>query len=68
MSEFPIFSNMFEYLWFEAAEGEEGTEGAETTAAADGEKQAADGDKKDGDDKKSADKKPSDKKSAEEKK
>ena len=51
----------------EAAEGEEGTEGAETTAAADGEKQAADGDKKDGDDKKSADKKPSDKKSAEEK-
>ena len=46
----------------EAAEGGEGAEGAET-AAADGEKTAADGDKKEGDDKK-----PSDKKAAETKK
>ena len=41
----------------EAAEGEEGAEGAQA-AAADGEKTAAEGEKKDGDDKKSADKKP----------
>ena len=51
----------------EATEGEEGAEGAEsTTAAADGDKQAAgDGaksDKKEGDDKKSAEKKPSEEK------
>jgi len=48
-----------------AAEGEEGAEvaeGAETTAAADGEKPAADGDKKEGDDKKPAEKKPSEEK------
>ena len=41
----------------EAAEGEEGAEGAEA-AAADGEKPAAEGEKKEGDDKKPADKKP----------
>ena len=46
----------------ETAEGEEGAEGAEA-AAADGDKSAAEGEKKDGDDKKS-----SDKKAAEEKK
>ena len=46
----------------ETAEGEEGAEGAEA-AATDGEKSAAEGEKKDGEDKK-----PSDKKSAEEKK
>ena len=40
----------------EAAEGEEGAEGAEA-AAADGDKPAAEGDKKEGDDKKPADKK-----------
>tara|TARA_B100001248_G_scaffold250340_1_gene224313 strand:- start:763 stop:1488 length:726 start_codon:yes stop_codon:yes gene_type:complete len=45
----------------EAADGEEGVEGSE--AAADGEKQAADGDKKEGDEKK-----PAEKKSSEEKK
>ncbi len=55
----------------ESAEGEEGAEGAE--ALADGEKQAAEGDKKEGDkkegdDKKPSDKKPSDKKPAEAKK
>ncbi len=50
----------------EAAEGEEGAEGAE--AAADGDKPAADGDKKEGEDKKSAEKKPAEKKPAEEKK
>ena len=44
----------------EAAEGEEGAEGAEV--AADGEKPAADGDKKDGEDKKSSEKKPSEEK------
>ncbi len=41
----------------EAAEGEEGTEGAES-AAAEGEKSTADGEKKDGDDKKPVEKKP----------
>ncbi len=56
----------------EAVEGEEGAEGAEAVAA-DGEKPAAEGDKKEGDkkegdDKKPTDKKPADKKPAEEKK
>ena len=50
----------------EAAEGEEGAEGAEgASAAADGDKPAAEGakaDKKEGDDKKPADKKPAEKK------
>ena len=47
----------------EAAEGEEGAEGTEgAAAAADGEKPAADGDKKEGDDKKSSDKKPAEEK------
>ena len=46
----------------EATEGEEGAEGTETAAAADGDKPAADGEKKDGDDKKSADKKPAEEK------
>ena len=41
----------------EVAEGEEGAEGAEA-AAADGEKPAAEGEKKEGDDKKPSDKKP----------
>ena len=50
----------------EGAEGEEGAEGAEA-AAADGDKPAADGDKKEGDDKKTAEKKPAEKKPAEEK-
>ena len=45
----------------EAAEGEEGTEGAEA-AAADGEKPAAEGEKKEGDDKKPSDKKPAEEK------
>ena len=45
----------------EAAEGEEGAEGAEA-AAADGEKPAAEGDKKEGDDKKPAEKKPAEEK------
>ena len=44
----------------EATEGEEGAEGTEV--AADGEKPAADGDKKDGEDKKSSEKKPSEEK------
>ena len=44
----------------ETAEGEEGAEGAE--AAADGDKPAAEGEKKDGDDKKSSDKKPAEEK------
>ena len=52
----------------EGAEGEAGAEGAEAAAATDGDKSAADGDKKDNDDKKSADKKPTDKKPSEEKK
>ena len=48
----------------EAAEGAEGTEGAEaaTAEAADGDKPAAQGDKKDGDDKKPGEKKPSEEK------
>tara|TARA_A100001388_G_scaffold196939_1_gene148699 strand:+ start:220 stop:954 length:735 start_codon:yes stop_codon:yes gene_type:complete len=47
----------------EAAEGEEGAEGTEgAAAAADGEKPAADGDKREGDDKKSPDKKPAEEK------
>jgi len=45
----------------EAAESEEGVEGAEA-AATDGDKPAAEGDKKDGDDKKPAEKKPSEEK------
>ncbi len=51
----------------EAAEGEEGAEGTEA-AAADGEKPAAEGDKKEGDKKEVDDKKPADKKAAEPKK
>ena len=50
----------------EAAEGEEGAQSTE--AAADGEKSAAEGDKKEGDKKESDDKKPADKKAAEQKK
>ncbi len=46
----------------EAVEGEEGAEGAETAASTDGEKTAAEGDKKDSDEKKSADKKPAEEK------
>ena len=47
----------------EAGEGEEGAEGTEgAAAAADGEKPAADGDKREGDDKKSPDKKPAEEK------
>ena len=47
----------------ETAEGEEGAEGTEKAAAgADGEKPAADSDKKEGDDKKSSDKKPAEEK------
>ena len=45
----------------ETAEGEEGAEGAEA-AAADGDKSAAEGEKKDGDDKKPSDKKPTEEK------
>tara|TARA_B100001057_G_scaffold42441_1_gene37962 strand:- start:1673 stop:2404 length:732 start_codon:yes stop_codon:yes gene_type:complete len=41
----------------EAEDGAEGTEGSEVAAAAEGEKPAAEGDKKDGDDKKPAEKK-----------
>ena len=51
----------------EAVEGEEGAEGT-AAAATEGEKGAADGEKKDGDDKKPADKKPAEKKPSEEKK
>ena len=51
----------------EAAEGEQGAEGTEA-AAADGEKQTAEGDKKEGDKKEGDDKKASDKKPAEPKK
>ena len=51
----------------EAAEGEETAEGSEA-AAVEGDKVAAEGEKKDGDDKKPADKKPADKKPAETKK
>ncbi len=46
----------------EGAEGEEGAEGAEAAAAADGEKPAAEGDKKESDDKKSSEKKPAEEK------
>ena len=52
----------------EATEGEEGAEGAEAAATTDGDKPAAEGDKKEGDDKKPAEKKPAEKKPAEEKK
>ena len=52
----------------EAKEGEEGAEGAEAAAAGDGEKSAAEGDKKEGDDKKPAEKKPADNKPSESKK
>ena len=51
----------------EATEGEEGAEGVEA-AATDGDKPAAEGDKKEGDDKKTTEKKPAEKKPAEEKK
>ena len=51
----------------EATEGEEGAEGVEA-AATDGDKPAAEGDKKESDDKKPAEKKPAEKKPAEEKK
>ena len=51
----------------ETTEGEEGAEGAEA-ATTDGEKPAAEGDKKEGDDKKTDDKKSADKKPTEEKK
>jgi len=46
----------------ESADGVEGTEGAEAAATSDGDKPAAEGDKKDGDDKKTADKKTSEEK------
>ena len=46
----------------ESADGAEGTEGAEAAATNDGDKPAAEGDKKDGDDKKAADKKTSEEK------
>ncbi len=46
----------------EGAEGDEGAEGAEAAAAADGEKPAAEGDKKEGDEKKSSEKKPAEEK------
>ena len=46
----------------EGAEGADGAEGAEATAAAEGEKPAAEGDKKEGDDKKPAEKKPAEEK------
>ena len=46
----------------EGVEGEEGAEGVEAAAAADGEKQATEGDKKEGDDKKPTDKKPAEEK------
>ena len=46
----------------EATEGEEGGVGSEATAAADGDKPAAEGDKKEGDEKKAADKKPAEEK------
>ena len=51
----------------ETTEGEEGAEGVET-AAAEGDKPAAEGDKKEGDEKKPAEKKPAEKKPAAEKK
>ena len=46
----------------EGAEGTDGTEGAEAAASTDGEKPAAEGDKKEGDDKKPAEKKPAEEK------
>ena len=46
----------------ESVDGAEGTEGAEAAATSDGDKPAAEGDKKDGDDKKTADKKTSEEK------
>ena len=46
----------------EATEGEEGSEGAEAAAGTDGEKPAAEGDKKEGEDKKPSDKKPAEEK------
>ena len=46
----------------ENAEGEEGAEGSEAAAAAEGDKPAAEGDKKEGDDKKTAEKKPAEEK------
>jgi len=46
----------------ETAEGEEGAEGTEAAPAADGDKPAAEGDKKDGEEKKAADKKPAEEK------
>ena len=46
----------------ENAEGEEGAEGSEAASAAEGDKPAAEGDKKEGDDKKTAEKKPAEEK------
>ena len=46
----------------EGSEGAEGAEGAEAAAATDGDKPAAEGDKKEGDDKKPAEKKPAEEK------
>jgi len=46
----------------EATEGEEGSEGAEAAAGTDGEKPAAEGDKKEGENKKPSDKKPAEEK------
>ncbi len=46
----------------ETAEGEEGAEGTEANAAAEGEKAAAEGDKKEGDEKKPSEKKPAEEK------
>ena len=46
----------------ETAEGEEGAEGTEAAPATDGDKPAAEGDKKDGEEKKAADKKPAEEK------
>ncbi len=46
----------------EGAEGEDAAEGVEAAGTADGEKSAADGDKKEGDEKKSSDKKPAEEK------
>ena len=46
----------------EATEGEEGSEGAEAAAGTDGEKPAAEGDKKEGEEKKTTEKKPAEEK------
>jgi len=46
----------------EAAEGAEGAEGADAAASAEGDKPAAEGEKKEGDDKKAAEKKPAEEK------